>query len=284
MGASGPHARRRHGPLLAERDRASNRRPPASRDRIADPPRRRGGAPALPGPAAARGRAPEPQPARRGDPGRRRSGASARGLPRPHGPRGRGVHLGEGLLRLQPDQPGGLPSHRGACEGAAARALPACPAPSLPPPRRSPDAEVHQPRHGGASRPRPDGDSLSRGARRGGVRPAPCGCRAPGLPSRVSPGAARAHRLGDRAPSPRRRAHQAAHRQGRQPRHGAHRGRRAWLAPGALHDEGRGGRQLQAHGGVRLPPGARPGRPPRYRQPQPLRRRPRPVAPRRIRR
>ena len=76
-----------------------------------------------------------------------------------------------------------------------------------------------------------------------------------------------------RAPEPRRRADQAAHRQGREPRHGAHRGRRAWLAPGALRDEGRGRRQLQAHARVRLPARARGGRAPGGRQPQPLRHR-----------
>jgi len=39
--------------------------------------------------------------------------------------------------------------------------LVAFPAPPVPTPRRSPDAEVHQPRHGGASRPRPHGDGVS---------------------------------------------------------------------------------------------------------------------------
>ena len=70
-----------------------------------------------------------------------------------------------------------------------------------------------------------------------------------------------------------RRADQGPHREGRQPRHGARRGVAARLAPGALRDQARGRRQLQAHGRVRLPARARRGRAPRRRQPQPLRHR-----------
>ena len=71
-----------------------------------------------------------------------------------------------------------------------------------------------------------------------------------------------------------RRADQASHRQGRQPGDGADRGRSARVAAGAVHRQGRGRRQLQAHDRVRLPPRARPRRPSRHRQPQPLRRGP----------
>ena len=65
------------------------------------------------------------------------------------------------------------------------------------------------------------------------------GDRAPGLPARLAPRAARAHRVGARATGAGRRADQAAHRQGREPRHGAHRGRGARLAAGALRDQAR---------------------------------------------
>ena len=53
---------------------------------------------------------------------------------------------------------------------------------------------------------------------------------------------------------------------------------RARLAAGAVRDEGRGRRQLQAHARVRLPARPRARRAPRRRQPQPLRRRLRPRA------
>ena len=104
------------------------------------------------------------------------------------------------------------------------------------PPRRAGHAEVHQPRHGGVPRPRPHGDGLPRGARRAGVPAAERGDRAAGLSARLAPRAARAHGVGARTAGAGRRADQAAHRQGREPGHGAHRGRGARLAPGAVRD------------------------------------------------
>ena len=47
----------------------------------------------------------QPEPARRGDPGRGGGRAPARGLPGAARPRRRRVHLGEGLLGLEPDRP-----------------------------------------------------------------------------------------------------------------------------------------------------------------------------------
>src|SRR5262249_61656807 len=55
-------------------------------------------------------------------------------------------------------------------------------------------------------------------------------------------------------------------------RHGADRGRGARLAASALHDQGGGGCELQAHGRLWLPARARAGRASRHRHPQPLRR------------
>ena len=76
-------------------------------------------------------------------------------------------------------------------------------APSLPASRRAGHAEVHQPRHGGVPRPRPHGDGVPRGAGRAGVPAAQRGHRAAGLPARLAPGAARAHRRGRSRVGPR---------------------------------------------------------------------------------
>ena len=130
----------------------------------------------------------QPQPARRGHPGRGRGRAPPRGLPRAAGPRRRRVHLGQGLLGVQPDRPRRVPRHGGAREGAAAHALPPGAAPSLPAPGRPRHAEVRQPRHGGVPRPRPDRRRVPRGARRAGVpgAAAPASCCRPTCPTRTA--------------------------------------------------------------------------------------------------
>ena len=280
VGARRAPAGRRDGALSAEPRGAAHREPPAPRDAERHPARRGGRPPPLPRGAAPGGAPPEPQPARRGDPRRDRGGAPAGRLPRAPRARRRRVHLGEGLVRLQPDRAGRLPRHRRTHRGAAPHALPHRRPSSLSPPRRAGHAEVHQPRHGGIPRPRPHGHRVPSGAGRAGVPGPPRGNRAPGLSARLPPRAARPHRVGDRTSAPRRGADQAAHRQGREPGDGAHRGGGARLAPGALPDQGRGRRQLQADARVRLPAGARGGRAPRRRQPQPLRHRLRPGPPR----
>ena len=83
-------------------------------------------------------------------------------------------------------------------------------------------------------------------------------------------------RLGAWAADARRRrrgADQGAHRQGRQPGDGAGRRRAARLGPGAVPDQGRRRRQLQAAARLVPAPGVGRGGPRRRRQPQPVRRR-----------
>ena len=155
MGARGPDPRRRHGPLSPERGRPPDPGAAPPRERVLHPARRGGRPPALPGGAAGGGDAPQSEPARRGDPRRGGGGAAARRLHGAPGARGRRVHLGQGVLGLEPDQPRRVPPDDRASEGPAARALPPGLAASLPPSRRPRHPEVRQPRHGGVPRPRP---------------------------------------------------------------------------------------------------------------------------------
>ena len=136
VGAGRARPGRRHGALPPERGRAAHREPAAPRDAERHPARRGGGAPPLPRRAAPRRHPAEPEPARRGDPRRGGGGAPPRGVPRAARPRRRRVHLGEGLVGLQPDRPRRLPAHGRARGRAAARALPRGGAPSVPPSRR----------------------------------------------------------------------------------------------------------------------------------------------------
>ena len=137
-------------------------------------------------------------------------------------------------------------------------------APPLPASRRARHAEVHQPRHGGVPRPRPHGDGLPRGAGRAGVPAAQRGHRAPGLPARL------ATACSGRSPRGRSRVARAAARpsscaSSRAPtwRWSASRPRCTAGPRRPYETQGGGGRQLQAHGRVRLPARARGGRPPR---------------------
>src|SRR5256885_690561 len=92
-----------------------------------------------------------------------------------------------------------LPGVGGAGGRPSAHALSRRGTPSLPPSGRTDHAQVHQPRHGGVPRPRPDGDGLPRGPRRAGVPPSERGDRAPGLFTRLAPRSARPHGAGARA-------------------------------------------------------------------------------------
>ena len=124
VGARRAPAGRRHGALPAEPGGAAHREPPAPRDAERHPARRGGGPPPLPRGAAAGRAPPQSEPARRGDPRRGRGGAPAGGLSRAPRPRRRRVHLGQGLVGLQPDRARRLPGHRRARRGAAPHALP----------------------------------------------------------------------------------------------------------------------------------------------------------------
>ena len=85
------------------------------------------------------------------------------------------------------------------------------------------DGEVHQPRHGGVPRSRPDDRGVPAAARAPRAREPRGGHRAAGVPPGRRRRARAAHRVGDRAAAPRRRGDQGAGRQGRQPRDGARR-------------------------------------------------------------
>ena len=124
VGAGGAPPGRRHGALSPQPGGASRREPPTPGDAERHPARRGGGPPPLPRGAAPRGHATEPQPARRGDPRRGGGSAPAGRVPRAARPRRRRVHLGEGLVDLQPDRSRRL-SRDGRARGrAAAHALP----------------------------------------------------------------------------------------------------------------------------------------------------------------
>ena len=162
--------------------------PAAPGDRIVRPARRGRGTRALPG-GAPRGRHPaQPEPAGRGDPGRGGGGAAPRRLSGAARARGRRVHLGEGVVRLQPDQPGRVRADR------RARSRSGCARSTgrrwrhLHATRRPRHAEVREPRHGGVPRPRPHRRRRSAGARRGGVPAAlaPASCCRPTCPTRIA--------------------------------------------------------------------------------------------------
>ena len=141
----------------------------------------------------------------------------------------------------------------------------------LPPFRWSPDAEVHQPRHGGAPRPRPDGRRrFARCSTRTSSVSLPAGVVlqaylpeshrvqralvAWAIERRRRGGAPIKLRIVKGANLAMERIEAAVH---------------GWpQAPYTTQD--RGGRQLQAHGRVRLPARSRARRPPRHRHPQPL--------------
>ena len=284
VGAGGAHAGRGDGALPARAGRAADRGPPAPRDasRVI-----------LPGEEQdlrrylderrTRRHAPEPQPARRGDP---RRGRGARGASTSY------------LALLARDDVEyisvkvssvfsqiNLVAFRDTVERVKERLRPLyrqALAPPLPPPRRSPHAEVHQPRHGGVPRPRPDRRGLPRGARRAGVpgAAAPGSCCRPTCPMRTAcSGSSRAGRssAAARGGAPIKvRIVKGANLAMERVEAALQR-----LAPGALRQQAGGRRQLQADGRVRLPARARPRGAPRRRQPQPLRPGLRPAAARR---
>ena len=148
------------------------------------------------------------------------------------------------------------------------------PAPRVRRGRRSHAAGLRQPRHGGVRRPAPDGGGVP------GVLDDPAFSATPAgivLQAYLPDSHDVLERLGDWAPPPRRRrrgADQGAHRQGRQPGDGAGRRRAARVDAGAVPDQGRHRRQLQAPArlGAAAGVGRRGAR--RGRQPQPVRRRP----------
>ena len=114
--------------------------------------------------------------------------------------------------------------------------------------RAAEPAEVHQPRHGGVPRPRPDDRGLRAAARRSRELQRPRGRhRAAGLPARRARRAAAAHRVGDRARVAAGGAgDQGARRQGREPRDGARRRERARLAARAPAEQAGDRHELQA--------------------------------------
>ena len=149
--------------------------------------------------------------------------------------------------------------HRGAVD-AAVRAR-----------RILPEAQVHQPRHGGVQGPRPHHRGLHPDPRPARVPRSGGGDRAAGLPAGrpggddpaagVERGAAGARRGGDQGPG----------REGRQPADGAGRGVPARLAAGHLGHQTGVRHQLQAGVGVRTASGPDRERPGRRRRAQPVR-------------
>ncbi|MDR6117307.1 hypothetical protein QE370_000491 [Aeromicrobium sp. SORGH_AS981] len=149
--------------------------------------------------------------------------------------------------------------------------------------RRSADAQVHQPRHGGVPRPRPHHGGLHADPRpatparpRGGHRP-------PGLPPRRAGRDDPAAGVGRGATGARWRGREGPAGQGREPADGAGRGLAARLAAGHVDHEAGVRHALQA--GARLRPPSRAGRerPHRRRRAQPVRRGARLAARRRAR-
>ena len=255
---------------LARRRLRGPRRPPDRR-------RRRPRAGASPGGGPRRGLPAEPQPARRG--GARRGGGrpSPRAHDGPAAPRRRRLRLGEGVV-------GGEPAR---AVGPRGQPRPARRAPDPAVPSGARDRLLREPRHGGVQGPRPHRRPVHDPAGPPRVHRAGGRDRAAGLPPRRPRRAGGAGRV---RPPPGRgggRADQGPAGQGREPRDGEGRRRGARLAAGAVHDEGRGRRELRAP----ARPGDR-GRPrrraaPRRREPPPpprragrrARRRPRRRAP-----
>ena len=207
----------------------------------------------------ARRHPPQPEPARRGDPRRGGGRAPARGLPRAARPRRRRVHLGQDLLGLLARSTWSPSRTRSELVKARLRALYRQalrhhyrqPDGRVTPKFVNLDMEEYRDLHLTV-------EAFQRVLDEPEFLPLKRRHRAAGLPARLARVQRALDRPGRSRASARRRADQAPHRQGRQPGHGAGRGRAARLAAGAVPDEGRGRRQLQAHARVRLPPRARP--------------------------
>ena len=132
---------------------------------------------------------------------------------------------------------------------------------------------LHQPRHGGVSRPRSHDRGVHAAARGPPAAAARGRHRAAGLPSRRASGARATHRVGAAAGRGRRRAHQGASGEGREPRDGAGGRRHARLESRHLRPEGRLRRQLHPVPALRAAPRAHRRRADRRRRPQSLRHR-----------